>query len=151
MTKAKKTSAKGISAKGTSAKGTSAKGTSAKGTSANAGNGMEENAREIQSWIDKGWTPEDVKAHYRKHYPDRIRTYTFRDPGKHSPVMVRRLRTQLGMSQAIFAKMIGVSTILVQSWERGVREPSTMARRLLDTISRNPVDWVNTVVERKAG
>jgi DNA-binding transcriptional regulator YiaG len=110
-----------------------------------------ENLREIQSWIDKGWTPEDVKAHYRKHFPDRIRTYTFHDPGKHSPAMVRRLRAQLGMSQAIFARMIGVSTILVQSWERGVRVPSTMARRLLDTISRDPAGWVSTVVERKAG
>jgi DNA-binding transcriptional regulator YiaG len=110
-----------------------------------------ENAREIQSWLDKGWTPDDVVAHYRKHHPERVRTYTFHDPGKHTPVMVRKLRAQLGMSQAIFARMIGVSTILVQSWERGVREPSTMARRLLDTISRDPAGWVSTVVERKVG
>jgi DNA-binding transcriptional regulator YiaG len=113
--------------------------------------GIMEGIRELQGYIDKGMTIDDIAAHYRKHHPDRIRTYTFRDPGKHSPVMVRRLRAQLGMSQAIFARMIGVSAILVQSWERGVREPSTMARRLLDTISRDPTGWVSSVMERKAG
>jgi DNA-binding transcriptional regulator YiaG len=46
------------------------------------------------------------------------------------------------MSQAVFAGLLGVSRILVQSWERGVRDPSPLACRLLDTINRDPEGWL---------
>ncbi|HZK82869.1 MAG TPA: helix-turn-helix domain-containing protein [Humisphaera sp.] len=55
---------------------------------------------------------------------------------------MRKLRLLLGMSQPEFAELIGVSGILVQSWERGVRKPSPLARRLLDTISHDPAHWL---------
>jgi DNA-binding transcriptional regulator YiaG len=32
--------------------------------------------------------------------------------------------------------------VLVQSWERGVRDPSPLACRLLDTIGRDPGGWL---------
>jgi DNA-binding transcriptional regulator YiaG len=44
---------------------------------------------------------------------------------------------------------LGVSRILVQGWERGVRRPSAMAARLLDTIRRDPAGWLASL--RKAG
>ena len=113
--------------------------------------GLLESMAELKGYLDKGMNLEDIKAYYRKHHPDRIRTYTFRDPGRHTPAMVKRLRASLGMSQASFARLIGVSAILVQSWERGVRMPSPLARRLLDTISRDPKEWVSHIIERKAG
>jgi DNA-binding transcriptional regulator YiaG len=97
---------------------------------------------ELQKFVDSGMTVEDVNRHYRRHHPDRIRTVSIPGPGKYSPAAVRKLRTSLGMSQAVFAELIGVSGILVQSWERGVRDPSPLARRLLDTIKRDPVGWL---------
>ena len=101
-----------------------------------------ESVAELQKFVDQGMTTEDIKRHYRRYYPDRIRTVSIPGPGKHSPAAVKKLRLSLGMSQPVFAELIGVSGILVQSWERGVREPSPLARRLLDTISRDPADWL---------
>jgi DNA-binding transcriptional regulator YiaG len=88
---------------------------------------------EIQAMIRDGAKPEDRFT---------VRTVSIPGPGKHSPASARKLRLSLGMSQAVFAELIGVSGILVQSWERGVRVPSPLARRLLDTISRDPAGWI---------
>jgi putative transcriptional regulator len=71
-----------------------------------------------------------------------VRKLGLPDPPHYSAAAVRKLRKQIGVSQATFAGMLGVSRILVQSWERGVREPSRMARRLLQTIHRDPSAWL---------
>ena len=51
---------------------------------------------------------------------------------------VRRVRYQLGLSQAVFAKLLGASAATVRAWERGAREPSDMARRLMALAEREP-------------
>lgn len=51
---------------------------------------------------------------------------------------VHKLRDRLGLSQGLFAKLLGVSRKLVEAWEAGTRTPSPMACRLLDAIDRNP-------------
>src|SRR5712691_1516179 len=48
------------------------------------------------------------------------------------------LRTQAAMSQAVFAKLLNVSTKTLQSWEQGVRQPSEASRRLLQVFSEQP-------------
>lgn len=48
------------------------------------------------------------------------------------------LRTQAAMSQAVFAKLLNVSTKTLQSWEQGVRQPSEASRRLLQVFSQQP-------------
>jgi DNA-binding transcriptional regulator YiaG len=99
--------------------------------------------REIQSWLDKGCGPEQIKQHLRENHPDRIREpLVIPQPGKYPPAKVKALRVQLGLRQGDFAGLLGVSAILVQSWERGVREPSLLARRLLDVVSRDPSAWL---------
>src|SRR5438477_9938513 len=71
-----------------------------------------------------------------------VRTVEFPDePSEYGPDQVRATRATVGVSQAIFASMIGVSTILIQSWERGVRAPAPWARRLLDEVNRDPDHW----------
>jgi putative transcriptional regulator len=42
--------------------------------------------------------------------------------------MLAALRKQTAMSQAVFARLLNVSTKTVQSWEQGVREPSDASR-----------------------
>ena len=74
-----------------------------------------------------------------------VRTMNIPEPGKYSPATVRKLRMQLGISQAVFAELLGVSRVWVQGWERGVRQPSLLARRLMDTIRVNPAAWLTTV------
>jgi DNA-binding XRE family transcriptional regulator len=42
------------------------------------------------------------------------------------------------MSQAVFARMLNVSTKTMQSWEQGTRNPSEAARRLIQVFSQQP-------------
>jgi putative transcriptional regulator len=51
---------------------------------------------------------------------------------------VASLRTKTGMSQAVFASMLNVSTKTVQSWEQGQRKPSHAALRMLQVFRENP-------------
>jgi DNA-binding transcriptional regulator YiaG len=98
---------------------------------------------ELQSYVDRGMTIHDMIQDIRQRHPERVRVaFVPPEPRDYTPSTVRKLREALNMSQAAFAATIGVSRILVQSWERGVREPSPLARRLLDTISANPAGWL---------
>jgi putative transcriptional regulator len=49
-----------------------------------------------------------------------------------------KLRHKSGMSQAIFARILNVSTKTVQSWEQGQRKPSQAALRLIQVFRENP-------------
>ncbi len=51
---------------------------------------------------------------------------------------VRRIRGDIGLSQATFAAYFGVSRRTVQEWEQGRRVPTGPARVLLTVISREP-------------
>jgi putative transcriptional regulator len=66
---------------------------------------------------------------------------TVPDPGKYEAADVRRIRGLVGVSQPVFAQMLGVSAALVRSWECGQRKPAAIARRLLDMIRANPANW----------
>lgn len=94
--------------------------------------------REIEQMLDHGKRPQDLFT---------VRTVEIPDPNVYSAKRVRALRESLAVSQTIFAHLLGVSVILVKSWERGVREPSPLARRLLDTINADPARWLATVRE----
>lgn len=94
--------------------------------------------REIEQMLDHGKTPRELFT---------VRTVEIPDPNVYSAKRVRALRESLAVSQTIFAHLLGVSVILVKSWERGVREPSPLARRLLDTINADPARWLATVRE----
>ena len=54
---------------------------------------------------------------------------------------VRATRDKIGVSQTVFAHLLGVSTILVQAWEQGNRVPAAWARRLLDEVNHDPARW----------
>jgi putative transcriptional regulator len=49
-----------------------------------------------------------------------------------------KLRLARGMSQAIFARLLNVSTKTVQSWEQGHRKPSQAALRLIQVFRHDP-------------
>src|SRR5258706_7431100 len=67
-----------------------------------------------------------------------VRTIRVAEPGVYRPAAVRAIRRRLGMSQAVFAQLLGVSQVLVRSWERGARAPAAIACRLLDVIRDHP-------------
>ena len=51
---------------------------------------------------------------------------------------VRAIRERLGLSQARFASLIGVSARTLQNWEQGRREPDGPARALLRVVDAKP-------------
>jgi len=61
------------------------------------------------------------------------------EPPKALPAReIVRLRKRLGVSQAIFAKLLGVARDTEISWEQGRRTPSGSALRLLEIAERHP-------------
>jgi len=59
--------------------------------------------------------------------------------GKPVPVsLVVAVRMQTGLSQSLFAKLLGVSVRTLQEWEQGRRRPSGAAQTLLTIAMRHP-------------
>jgi DNA-binding transcriptional regulator YiaG len=75
------------------------------------------------------------------------RKYTVREvvvvapPPKLAPDEVKKTREALGVSQPVFAGLLGTSPSTVRSWEQGQKPPSPMARRLLELIRSDPSYW----------
>jgi DNA-binding transcriptional regulator YiaG len=74
-----------------------------------------------------------------------IRTIKVADPGEYGAAEITELRNKLGLSQFLFAQLVGASLSLIQSWEQGRRIPDGIARRLLDEIHRDPQRWAAMV------
>ena len=59
-------------------------------------------------------------------------------PPEVRPEDVTRIRLNNQMSQAVFARLLNVSSKTVQSWEHGTRKPSQAALRLIQVFEQNP-------------
>ena len=51
---------------------------------------------------------------------------------------VKALRERIGLTQAEFSRMIGVSIKTLQNWEQGRREPEGPAKALLRVVEKEP-------------
>ncbi len=54
------------------------------------------------------------------------------------PADIRALRTSMNASQALFARLLNVSSNAVESWEQGIREPRQATLKLLHIAKKNP-------------
>jgi DNA-binding transcriptional regulator YiaG len=71
-----------------------------------------------------------------------IRTVVLPDePSAYNAATIRATREKVGVSQTIFAHLLGVSVMLVRAWEQGQRAPAMWARRLLDEVNHDPPRW----------
>ncbi len=55
-----------------------------------------------------------------------------------SPVDVKNIRANIGMSQNEFASAFGISVSTLRHWERGDRRPHGPALVLLNVVSKEP-------------
>lgn len=53
-------------------------------------------------------------------------------------VNVKKIRTQLGLSQESFAQTYGFALSAVRDWEQGRRQPERSARILLKVVEKEP-------------
>jgi putative transcriptional regulator len=59
-------------------------------------------------------------------------------PRPMKPTDIRSLRENLNASQALFARLLNVSSNAVESWEQGIRQPRQATLKLLHVARRNP-------------
>jgi DNA-binding transcriptional regulator YiaG len=87
-----------------------------------------------------------LAAVQKKFTVRKVKMATFEVPtlGKEG---VLAIRTSLGVSQPVFASLLGVSPALVKGWEQGVKVPSGVALRFLAEVRRNPDYWKARVKE----
>ncbi|MDP1587414.1 MAG: type II toxin-antitoxin system MqsA family antitoxin [Prosthecobacter sp.] len=55
-----------------------------------------------------------------------------------SPSDVSKVRAKLGITQPMFARLMGISEKTLQNWEQGRRQPTGPARVLLKVAERHP-------------
>lgn len=89
---------------------------------------------------------EEVRKRFRVY---RVRRTSFDRPTL-TPADVAAIRASLGVSQTVFAGLLGVSANTVRAWEQGVNPPSGMAVRFLAEVRRDPDYWKARVVEAVA-
>ena len=85
--------------------------------------------REIGTEILEGI--QEIKAYKAGQLELRTRELT-------EPSIPREIRKRLGLSQAAFAGLMGVSLRTVQEWEQGKRKPSGPAKSLLRIAEQHP-------------
>ena len=54
------------------------------------------------------------------------------------PADIRALRASMNASQALFARLLNVSSNAVESWEQGIREPRQATLKLLHIARKTP-------------
>ena len=104
----------------------------AKGRRTKLGLELEAALTEIKAGLQSG---EPLEKRFK------VRVVEVIEPGVYDAAAVKATRAGLKVSQAMFARIVGVSKVLVQSWEAGVRVPGAMARRVLDEVNREPEHW----------
>jgi len=59
-------------------------------------------------------------------------------PKPMKPAEIRALRASMNASQALFARLLNVSSNAVESWEQGIREPRQATLKLLHIARKSP-------------
>ena len=67
------------------------------------------------------------------------RTFTFEQND------VKTIRSNYGLSQDKFAKLLGISAATLRNWEQGRRKPEGAARVLLQVAAKHPEAVLDTV------
>ena len=74
----------------------------------------------------------------RGNLPDtKVRKVTYTPVRSFTAEEIKEIRTQLNMTQRIFAGAMGVSIKTIESWEAGTNRPSGTACRMLEILEQD--------------
>ena len=59
-----------------------------------------------------------------------------------TPKQIAEIRTRENVSQAVFARHLGLSVNVVSQWERGEKKPQGASLKLLTLVEKKGLDWV---------
>jgi putative transcriptional regulator len=79
-----------------------------------------------------------------------VREVVVEEAPRYKAARIVELRNGLGVSQTVFAAMIGVRPVTIKAWEQGQKEPSGAARRLLQVLEVKPAAVVAAVRMKKS-
>lgn len=71
-------------------------------------------------------------------------------PPAYTKAKIKKIRANLGLSQAVFASIFGVSLSAVQHWEQGLRTIPAPACRILNMIVKDPQAVLDLISKNKA-
>jgi len=91
---------------------------------------------EVSESIARGL--QEVLDHAKGKIKLQSRFVSVNPPHSYTASDVRKIRSNLNMSQAFFAKVIGVSKKTLESWEYGRGRPSGAASRVLTIAEADP-------------
>jgi DNA-binding transcriptional regulator YiaG len=77
-----------------------------------------------------------------------VREVEIPDPLAYTGTDIKSMRNRLGVSTQLFARLMGVSSMLVEHWEQGRRTPTPLACRLLERIDADPAGYLNSLIRR---
>lgn len=70
-------------------------------------------------------------------------------PPRYDAARIRRMRSTMGLSQAVFADALNVSRETVRAWEQGKREPAGATLRLLEIAELHPEVILDAVAPKE--
>jgi DNA-binding transcriptional regulator YiaG len=71
-------------------------------------------------------------------------------PRRFTAAEIRKLRERLDVSQPIFAKLLGVSSVVATQWETGRTTPRRTTRLLMEEVLRDPEGYLKRRLRPKA-
>lgn len=74
----------------------------------------------------------------RVRRPMTARTAAVQPPRDYDAGKIQEIRERMGLSQAVFARVLNASSDTVKAWEQGKRQPDGMALTLLEIAERHP-------------
>ncbi|HEX5727164.1 MAG TPA: helix-turn-helix domain-containing protein [Longimicrobiaceae bacterium] len=76
-----------------------------------------------------------------------VREVVVEPPRSYRAEAIRQIRERMGLSQAVFAKVLNSSAETVKAWEQGKRAPDGMALALLQVAEDHPKVLLDRVKE----
>jgi putative transcriptional regulator len=80
----------------------------------------------------------DAEPARRVRRPMTARTTAVQPPRAYDAQSIQEIREKMGLSQAVFARVLNASSDTVKAWEQGKRQPDGMALTLLEIADLHP-------------